>query len=193
MVILASIPSLSVLTVATKSATSGFIHGFFTTIGIVLGDIIFILLTIYGLSIVEETMGSLFFLIKYLGGIYLIWLGIGLWKSKIKNVSSETEKVIECSLFSSFITGLLITLADQKATLFYLGFLPAFLDISQISYSDTIIVIITTIFAVGGVKIAYAFTADKARFFMSYSLRKRTNFIGGCVMIFVGLFLLIRK
>ncbi|HBE31774.1 MAG TPA: hypothetical protein DD990_10685, partial [Cyanobacteria bacterium UBA11368] len=53
----------------------------------------------------------------------------------------ETEEVVKSSLLSSFMTGLLITLADQKAILFYFGFFPAFLDISKISYLDTGIII----------------------------------------------------
>jgi threonine/homoserine/homoserine lactone efflux protein len=188
MIILASIPSVSVLAVTTRAATSGFIHGIFTTLGIVLGDIIFIIIAIWGLSFLAEAMGSLFVLIKYLGAAYLILLGIGLWKSKLNNI--ETEEVVKSSLLSSFLTGLFITLGDQKATLFYLGFFPAFVDISKISYWDTLIIITITIVAVGGVKLGYAFLADKARFFISSKVRKRINIAAGCVMIGVGVFLL---
>ena len=188
MIILASIPSVSVLAVTTRAATSGFIHGIFTTLGIVLGDIIFIIIAIWGLSFLAEAMGSLFVLIKYLGASYLILLGIGLWKSKSNNV--ETEEVVKSSLLSSFLTGLFITLGDQKATLFYLGFFPAFVDISKISYWDTLIIITITTVAVGGVKLGYAFLADKARFFISSKVRKRINIAAGCVMIGVGVFLL---
>jgi threonine/homoserine/homoserine lactone efflux protein len=151
MVVLAAIPSLSVLTVTTRAATYGFIHGVFTTIGIVMGDIIFILIAIWGLSFLSETMGSLFIAIKYLGGAYLIWLGISLCRSKAQEMT--TEQPVKSSLFSSFVTGLVITLGDQKATLFYLGFLPAFLDVSKISYLDTIAVILVATLAVGGVKL----------------------------------------
>jgi len=42
----------------------------------VVGDIIFIIIAIWGLSFLAETMGSLFVLIKYLGGAYLIVLGM---------------------------------------------------------------------------------------------------------------------
>ena len=51
MIVLAFIPSASVLVVSAKSAACGFTHGVFTTIGIVVGDIIFIILAIYGLSL----------------------------------------------------------------------------------------------------------------------------------------------
>jgi threonine/homoserine/homoserine lactone efflux protein len=188
MLVLAAIPSVSVLAVSTRSATSGLIHGVFTTVGIVLGDIIFIIIAIWGLAFLSETMGNLFFLIKYLGGAYLIWLGVELWRSTANQI--ETEKVVEASLLSSFLTGLLITLGDQKATLFYLGFFPAFLDVSQISYFDTGIIIAITVLAVGGVKLAYAFMADRARVFINFRIRKSMNVIAGCIMIAVGIFLI---
>ena len=68
MIVLAFIPSVSVLVVSARSAANGFTHGVFTTIGIVTGDIIFIILAIYGLSVLAEFMGSRFSLIKYPGG-----------------------------------------------------------------------------------------------------------------------------
>ena len=188
MVILAAIPSLSVLTVTTRAATYGFIHGVFATIGIVTGDIIFILIAIWGLSFLSETMGSLFILIKYLGGAYLIWLGISLCRSKTQEVT--TEQPVKSSLFSSFVTGLVITLGDQKATLFYLGFLPAFLDISKISYLDTIAVILVATLAVGGVKLMYALMADKVSAIASSKTKNKINLVAGCVMIAVGIFVI---
>ena len=191
MIVLASIPSISVLAVTTRAAASGFIHGVFATIGIVLGDIIFIIIAIWGLSFLAETMGNLFVLIKYIGGAYLIWLGIRLCRSKSQEV--ETEEVVKSSLLSSFMTGLLITLADQKAILFYFGFFPAFLDISKISYLDTGIIIAIATLAVGGVKLGYAFMADKARLLISSKFRKRINIAAGCVTIAVGVFLVTKS
>lgn len=188
MVILAAIPSVSVLAVSARSAASGFMHGVFTTVGIVLGDVIFVIIAIWGLSFLAETMGSLFVLIKYLGGAYLILLGIGLCRSKPQNLT--TEEVMEPSLLSSFLTGLLITLGDQKATLFYLGFFPAFLDISKISYFDTVIIIAITIATVGGVKLSYAFIAAKARLLIRSKIINGMNIAAGCVMIAVGIFLI---
>jgi threonine/homoserine/homoserine lactone efflux protein len=190
MIVLAAIPSVSVLAVSTRSATSGFIHGVFTTIGIVVGDIIFIMIAIWGLSLLAETMGSLFILIKYFGGAYLIFLGIGLCRSKLKNM--ETEEVVKSSLLSSFLTGLFITLGDQKATFFYLGFFPAFFDISKVSYFDTGIIIAITTVAVGGVKLGYAFMADRARLFVNSKVRKGINIAAGCVTIAVGVFLILK-
>jgi threonine/homoserine/homoserine lactone efflux protein len=190
MTILAAIPSVSVLAVTTRSATFGFLHGVFTSIGIVTGDIIFILIAIGGLSLLAAKMGSFFFLIKYLGAAYLIFLGVGLCLSKSKDVESGT--IAQSSLWSSFLTGLLITLADQKATLFYLGFFPAFLDMSKITLIDMGIIIAIAIVAVGGVKLIYALVANRARLLIRSNFARRLNLLAGVVMIGVGLFLLFK-
>lgn len=187
MVILAAIPSVSVLAVSSRAAASGFIHGAFTALGIVLGDIIFIVIAIWGLSFLTETLGELSVFIKYLGGTYLIILGISLCRAKSRDLEAKQEN--QSSLLASFLTGLFITLGDQKATLFYLGFLPAFLDISQISYLDTAIVVAITIVAVGGVKLFYAFMAHKARSLLHFH-STGINRIAGAVMVAVGIVVL---
>jgi len=189
MVVLALVPSISVLAVTTRSAASGFIHGVSATAGIVVGDVFFIILAIFGLSVLAEALGSLFILVKYLGGTYLIWLGITLWRSRPKAV--EEGGVTESSLLSSFLAGLFITLGDQKAILFYLVFFPAFVDLSTLSYLDAGIIILIAIIAVGGVKLAYAFMADRARLLFKRSdAIKRINIAAGTIMIAVGIFLL---
>jgi threonine/homoserine/homoserine lactone efflux protein len=188
MVVMASIPSVSVLAVSTRSATFGFLHGVFTTIGVVVGDIIFIAIALLGLSLIAAKMGSLFILIKYLGGAYLIFSGIQLYRSKLRD--TETKEIVKISLFSSFLTGLLITLGDQKATLFYLVFFPAFFDISKISYFDAAIVIGIATVAVGGVKLFYALIANRASFLIRPQVNKGINIFAGSVMVAVGVLLI---
>lgn len=191
MAVLAFIPGISVLVVSARSAANGFTHGVFTTIGIVTGDIIFIILAIYGLSVLAEFMGSRFSLIKYLGSAYLIWLGINLWRSKPG--TGEVEKNIEPSLLSSFLAGLFITLGDQKAILFYLGFFPAFLDLSSVTLADTSIIIVIATLAVGSAKLVYACMANRTSLLLSsYSATKIINIVAGTVMIGVGVVLAVK-
>ena len=54
---LAIIPSVSVLAVTARSAAFGFTHGVLTALGIVVADILFILVAVYGLALVAELMG----------------------------------------------------------------------------------------------------------------------------------------
>lgn len=191
MAVLAALPSVSVLAVTAKSASSGFIHGVFTAIGIVIGDIIFILLAVFGLVTLVQTMGSTFFLIKYICGAYLIWLGINLWRSSSKQMQHKENS--GSSLLESFVTGLLITLGDQKAVLFYIGFLPAFLDLNKLTYTDISALILITLCSVGGVKIGYAYAADKANIFLNDRKVRVMNAIAASIMLVAGVLVIVRS
>lgn len=192
MVVLAMIPGPSVFAVVARSLSSGFTQGLITVFGIVVGDFIFIILAIYGLSAIAETLGSLFVLVKYLGGAYLIWLGIQLWRARSQ--FSELTEVEESSWFSNFLTGLFITLADHKAIFFYMSFFPAFLDLSQVTIFDVGIVLLLAAIAVGGSKLGYAYLANKARFLFKSSRAKRIiNMMAGTVMIATGIFLIVKN
>ena len=191
MIVLAVIPSVSVLAVSARAAAFGFTHGMFTALGIVIADIIFILIAVYGLALVAELMGEQFRWIKFLGGIYLIWLGFALWRAESKTRDSDAMK--RSSLGSSFLAGFLITLGDQKAILFYLGFFPAFIDLSQVTTADILIIILIAIIGVGGAKLAYAYLADRASLLFKNTRAIRwINCLAGSVMIAVGVVLLLK-
>lgn len=66
------------------------------------------------------------------------------------------------TLRASYLSGLSITFADQKAILFYLGFFPAFIDLKAITLTDTVLLLIAATLAVGGVKLVYARLAGQA-------------------------------
>lgn len=188
MAALAAVPSVSVLVVSARSATSGFVHGVFTVAGIVVGDLLFILLAVFGLAILVEAMGNMFFLVKYIGGTYLVWLGTVLWRAREK--TTEISDTTGSSLRSSFMIGLFITLGDQKAVLFYLGFLPAFIDPKAMSHFDIGAVMAITVLAVGGVKIAYAYAADRAGTTFGVRAGKTMNILAAWVMIAAGAFII---
>ena len=190
LIVLAAIPSVSVLAVTARAAAFGFSHGLFTALGIVAGDIVFILIAVYGLAFIAELMGEQFAIIKLLGGAYLIWLGISLWRADARLRASDSPATSSWS--SSFMTGLLITLGDQKAILFYLGFFPAFVDLSRMTPADTLIIIVIATVGVGGAKLVYAFLADRARVMLSNSGAARgLNLLAAGVMISVGVALLL--
>ena len=191
LIVLAIVPSVSVLAVTARAAAFGFSHGLFTAIGIVVADILFILIAVYGLALVAELMGDQFRLIQYIGAAYLIWLGISLWRADTKVRASDTVR--QSSWLSSFLTGLLITLGDQKAILFYLGFFPAFIDLSTMTPIDTLIIIFIAILGVGGAKLVYAYLADRASVvFKDSRALLGLNRLAASIMIAVGIALLVK-
>ena len=191
MFVLAIMPSPSVFAVIARSVASGFIHGAITAVGIVVGDFIFILLAMVGLWTISETAGSMFLVVKYAGAAYLIYVGMTTWLSKPSH-TQEVRDIKKFSWVSNFMGGLLITLSDPKAILFYAGFLPAYLDLSSISSTEIGIVLLSASIAVGGAKLMYAYLADKARLLFSRGwVQTAMNILAGSVMIGTGIFLAI--
>ncbi|GAB4342753.1 MAG: LysE family translocator [Cyanophyceae cyanobacterium] len=185
---LAAVPSLSVLTVSARSASLGFFHGALTTAGIVLGDLIFIAIAVWGLAFFAEQFSPLFIVIKGFGGLYLLWLGYQLWE--LIPVDNQAIKPDQASWASSLLMGLSITLGDQKAILFYFGFFPAFLNLATLTVLDWITVMAIAAIAVGSVKLAYAYLADRARSRIRPKFHRLLNRIAATVLAIVGLLLL---
>jgi threonine/homoserine/homoserine lactone efflux protein len=190
MTLLALVPSVSVLAVSARAASAGFRHGVYVTLGIIAGDTVFIVLAILGLHLLAEAMGDSFVFIKYLGGAYLIWMGLRLWRSGAGATTTQTQA--DTSATSSFMTGLLITLGDQKAILFYLGFFPAFMDLKALTVLDALIVILIAAVAVGGVKLGYAYTASRASVVIGAHAGRMLSRIAAGVMLAAALLLLLR-
>jgi threonine/homoserine/homoserine lactone efflux protein len=189
--VLALMPSASGMIVAARSAASGFLHGVMATLGIAAGDIIFIMFAVLGLAMLAETLGSLFVMVEYLGGAYLLVLGFMLMRPRPAVVPGEAGS--EATLLSSFLAGLSITLADQKAILFYFGFFPAFVDLSELSVPDVSMIVGITIVALGSAKLVYAWLAVRVGrvFFNVAGVASVLNRLAGLIVMGVGLYVVL--
>lgn len=192
MLIGAAIPSSSVVLVVARSLSHGVPNGISASLGIVVGDLIFILLVIYGLSEIAESVGWLFLLIKYVGAIYLIWLGLTLLISKPSAIDVE-KRSHKGALVSSFLAGLFLTLGDVKAIFFYIALFPAFINLAELSSTDVALVVIIDIVLVGGIKVFYACSATKVvSLAKKHGLESRTKKVAGGFMVGAGGYLMIK-
>lgn len=192
MLILAIVPGPSDFAVVARSIASGFRHALLMVSGILLADFLFIVLAIYGLAAAAESLGSLFAIVKYLCGAYLIGLGISSLRSRPQALG--ISKIKGFSQFSSFLSGLLITLSDPKAILFYMGLFPAFVDLASLSAAEIIVIMLIATVTVGGVKTGYAYLAERAKLFFEHPRAKRTlDVAAGGVLIGTGILLLSRN
>lgn len=193
MVMLAALPGTSVGLVVAHSVTSGFRSGLAVAMGIVLGDLIFVLLAVLGLSVLAETMGELFALVKYLGGMYLLWLGFTLLRSARVAPSSVGGQRRGGGLVTSFISGLVITLGDMKAIFFYASLFPVFVDLAELRFIDLFFIILITVVGVGGVKTVYAFTASRiAKMPQARRFERAAKTAAGGCLLGAGAYLLVK-
>jgi threonine/homoserine/homoserine lactone efflux protein len=158
---------------------------FYVALGIMVGDMLFLLLAISGLAAVAELLGNFFLIVRYCGALYLIWLGYCAWTREIDLRSPKSKKAT--SPKSCLLSGLFVTLGNPKAMLFYLSFLPAFLDPTRLSSSDVLITMSAVIFTLAAVLLAYSYAANRFRvLFHSGKALKRINRCAGTAMISAG-------
>nr|WP_272907196.1 LysE family translocator [Pseudohongiella sp. O18] len=172
MLVLAALPSISVLAVTSRALAGGFRHGAAVSAGVVAGDLLFILIALFGVTLLLNAANGWASWLKFLAAAYLLWMALGLWRSAAASGLGTTPSpdsslppesaVLSGSLRGSFVSGLLLTLGDQKAVLFYLGFFPAFVDVAAITFWDVLLIMLITIVCVGGVKLVYAALVARA-------------------------------
>lgn len=191
MALLALVPSSSVALVVARSATAGFKHGAAVALGIVMGDLVFVFLAISGLAVLADVMGGFFLVLKYLAGLYLICLGISLMRTK-RPIRIPLGRAVT-SLPASLLSGLIITLGDVKAIFFYASLFPVFVDLANVNASDVATLVLVTVVAVGGVKLAYAYSASRlVTVARGLEAQRRVKFAAGGLMLGAGTYLLVK-
>lgn len=191
MLVIVLTPGPGVLATIAKAMTSGFSQTRPMIFGFVLGDLIFLNLTFFGLNVVEVYLYDFLIVIKYSGAFFLAYLGVKFWRTpniidKQNNIDSSYKK-------SSFITGLTITLGNPKVMLFYIGILPTFFNYSKISAWEFIIISLIIIIVVGGTMMSYAFLASKAKnVFKEKRYTLLVNRLAGILMFVLSIVLIIK-
>ncbi|MBL7035730.1 MAG: LysE family translocator, partial [SAR324 cluster bacterium] len=89
------------------------------------GAFLHVLLATVGLSAVLATSATAFSFVKWVGALYLIWLGIQSFRSDGATYSSDTE-VKQLSNIKIFQQGILVAVLNPKVAVFFLAFLPQF-------------------------------------------------------------------
>jgi len=192
MFILAIIPGPAVFAIIARSFSSGNIQAFYMTVGIIMGDYLFIFLALFGLSALAELMGTAFFIIKYLSAVYLIWLGIKLLQTKTDSIDIQVSE--NTSAISNFLTGMFLTLGNPKAILFYIGFFPAFINVSDVTFYDTSLIMLAATVAFGSVNMCYSLLAVKAKkSFKSPNAAMVINKTAGTIMVSTGVLVAVKS
>lgn len=76
--------------------------------------------------------------------------------------------------------------------MFYLSFLPAFVDLSTLTAGNVAVIVSAAILAVGGVKLAYAYGADKAGQVIGSKLSEHVNALAAVTMFAAGIWVTVR-
>ena len=174
------------MALVARTLSGGFGSAWPLALGVVIGDILWPIIAILGLSWVAMQYDGLLDSLKYVATLIFFVLGFSLISNPDRAVNND-NRLTRPGQLAGFIAGVAIILSNPKAILFYIGVLPGFFDLSRVTLLD--IVAICTISAVLPFlgNLTLSIMVDRVRHLLSSpaTLRK-VNTISGILLIFVG-------
>lgn len=120
------IPGPATLLTVARATSSGTRVGLATGAGIALGDVLHTIMAIVGISAIIATSALLFSIVKYLGAAYLVYLGVRAILEKAPVVPGA--HALQLTPAKAFRQGVLAEVLNPKSALFFLAFLPQFVQ-----------------------------------------------------------------
>jgi len=189
-IVLVVTPGIDTIMVLTRSISKGKTAGLYTALGVSLGLIVHTCAATFGLSQILSKSVLVFSIIKYIGALYLLYIGYKSFTTKSQPISTKLIDVKATGMRKIFITAFLSDVLNPKIALFFLAFLPQFIHSADIKNPlpylvlGSIIFLITLIWciflALMGGKIAGLFNQNKR---IEHWMNKTT----GVIFILLGL------
>ena len=127
-IILNLTPGADSIYIMTRSIAQGKKAGIYSVLGVSSGGLIHTIFASIGLSIILAKSATAFMIVKYLGVGYLIYLGIKMIVEKSNLFESNSQKFDKLNLWKIYRQGLITNVLNPKVAIFFLAFLPQFID-----------------------------------------------------------------
>ena len=186
--ILVVTPGPNTLYILARSFQGGSRAGFVSCLGILLGTLIHITAAAVGLTALLASSALVFGVIKYAGAAYLIWIGLKTFLTYQQSLS--VPEMHERHSGSVFYQGLMVNLLNPKTALFFMAFLPQFVDTSRGRVTLQIILFGAILACLGTTSdCAYALLADGVGKLFRDNLRllRPLRYVAGSVYLGLGL------
>ena len=160
-----------------------------SVIGLQLGLMSQIIFLLLGLGVLIDKFPSIFTIIKILGMLYLIALGLMQWLKKIEQISTSNEDPNKSfSPLSSLLKGFFVNITNIKGTVFFLALIPLFIDLTDLKLATCLILTATLISVDLIVMIGYLMLAEVSKSFLSDPKKILwQNRLTGSTLILIGL------
>lgn len=185
--VLIIIPGPTVLIVVAYALGAGRRAALWTAGGVVAGDALVVTASVLGLGALLAASATAFFWLKLIGGAYLVWLGVSLWRAPAR--ARVAAKGATDSGPRMGLNAFLVTATNPKGLIFFIAFLPQFVSPAAPS-GPQLAILAATFTVIGGLNaLAYALLAG--------GLRERLarpgaltwlNRAGGLALIAMGVF-----
>ncbi|MED4080174.1 LysE family translocator [Halalkalibacterium halodurans] len=132
-IMLIIIPGPDLVFTITQGMTNGRKAGVITAMGLSLGNIVHTLAAVLGLSLIIQTSVVVFTIFKLAGAMYLFYLVYKALKHRKEEIRVNSEKTND--LKGLFLRGLIMNVLNPKVAIFYLTFLPQFVNYQSANIS----------------------------------------------------------
>lgn len=183
------IPGPAVLYIFARSLEQGRLAGFVSILGIHVATLVHVIIAALGLSAVLASSVLAFGVIQYAGAAYLVWLGLrricGQSQIPDDNITINTN-----GYWRLLRDGFIVNLLNPKTALFFLAFLPQFVDVSlgQVATQIAFLGLVYTLLGIltdGGYALAAGFGGDYLRRNRGFLTAER--FVSGGLLIGLGI------
>lgn len=180
------IPGPTTLMVMGHTMASGWRVGALSLIGVTLGDIGAIALSVLGFSALLATSAEAFTVMKWIGAGYLVWLGVKLWRAPAAEMTpADTGRSTASHAIAQTF---LVTLLNPKGILFFAAFLPQFIDPARPLLPQVIVLTLTLNVLAAAIQGCWIAAMGRARNrIMSPRTLKNMNRAGGAMLVGAGL------
>ena len=186
-------PGPGVLAVLARALVNGARGCIFLSLGMAISDIVYLILACMGLAVVAQEWGNVFLVVRLTGAAYLIYMGYRLWMTPV-TTQENTEKTAEAGKLASFIQVFLISASNPKVILFYIAFLPTFMDVTILSPADVLVASVLTLAGLMlGLMLIASGAAKAGGYVTSSRSMRRVNKISGSIMVGAGSFLALQS
>lgn len=175
-------PGPNGLLALTHGALYGVRKTLFTVLGGVLGFVLIIALSMFGIGALLGASAGLLTAMKWIGGAYLVWLGIQVWRSPAPSVDIQQSSHSRSGI-SLFRQGLLSAVVNPKVLLFFAAFLPQFIDPGRSLVVQFVVMALTFAIVELLTEILIASLAQRVRNWLRRSGRKFNQSCGGLFML----------
>ena len=179
-------PGPGLFAVLAISTRFGPLPAIWLSIGHTIGDIIYVALAMLALNALAELISDSMLYVKVLGASYLIFIGYQQFRSRGVSFEQSTKK---SSILKLLLAGFIVGVTNPKTIIFYLSFLPIFIDLNNLTLATEVQVIVSigaTVFFV--LSLANILGIRLRKHIENPSTIKRINQVTGITMIFVGIF-----
>ena len=182
--VLTLIPGPCVLLVVSQALTRGMSSALMCILGDIVGSVALMILSLVGVGAILAASATLFTIFKWMGVLYMAYLGCSQILAARKRTSQgESEAKLHLGM-GSFKAGFFASLLNPKAVIFYMAFLPQFMNPKTSALLQFSILITTTAIVIGIILAGYALIASRAReAFQSHKSKKYFDYSGGSFLI----------